>query len=482
MRVISHRLCASALFSLASLRQGVHEVCEDAQRQRQREESLALDHQRFMQALDEQADEVAARCTVCARCVQVCPMPSVEGLAIDEPAQVVAGVVALLHGGEASRASKAWMAACTGSGHCIEACPEGINPRQMIALARVRERSRQMPLQDRKKDGAAQYRSMSRGVKVLSRLQLTKDELRRFDSRDRADEVPDPEVVFYTGCNILKTPHIVLLCLDVLDALGVRYHVRGGANECCGVYQLRGADPRSAARLASSTLQKISSGDARILSWCPSCQVTFGDMVQPVMQRAFDEPPASMEPFIVYLAEHIDQLMPHFKHRVNKRVALHEHSGFAGVHQAVRRLLEAVPGLEWVELETEPLGYMCSSLYNVPATRRALHRSELNAAKRKGVDMLVGVYHACHRDLCAHESEWPFEVVNFMEIIGRAMGLNRPDHFKQLKILRDVDAVLEASADRIAEHGLDLNEVREVVAQDLLGEQSLPLTGQSVNR
>ena len=30
-----------------------------------------------------------------------------------------------------------------------------------------------------------------------------------------------PDFVFYTGCNVLKTPHIALLALDIMDALGV---------------------------------------------------------------------------------------------------------------------------------------------------------------------------------------------------------------------------------------------------------------------
>ena len=38
---------------------------------------------------------------------------------------------------------------------------------------------------------------------------------------------------------MLKTPHIALLALDVMDALGVSYEVMGGTTHCCGVQQLR---------------------------------------------------------------------------------------------------------------------------------------------------------------------------------------------------------------------------------------------------
>src|SRR6201999_4498208 len=88
--------------------------------------------------------------------------------------------------------------------------------------------------------GSAAFSKMGRGVRVLSRMQLPAEVLKRFRSEGAKDS--PPEVVFYTGCNVLKTPHIVLLCLDILDALGVSYRVMGGPGNCCGVIQVRNAD------------------------------------------------------------------------------------------------------------------------------------------------------------------------------------------------------------------------------------------------
>jgi heterodisulfide reductase subunit D len=47
-------------------------------------------------------------------------------------------------------------------------------------------------------------------------------------------------------------------------------------------------------------------------------------------------------------------------------------------------------------------------------------------------------------------------------------------------MLQDIEAIMADSADQIAEYGLDEDEVRDVVLQDLLGEQSLPLRGTAV--
>jgi hypothetical protein len=90
------------------------------------------------------------------------------------------------------------------------------------------------------------------------------------------------------------------------------------------------------------------------------------------------------------------------------------------------------------------------------------------------------VYHACHRELCSHEAEWPFEIVNFLELIGESMGISREDHFKRLKKMQDAEAILADVMDLVEEHGLKLDEVRDVIARDLLGDQPLPLRGAPV--
>jgi hypothetical protein len=118
---------------------------------------------------------------------------------------------------------------------------------------------------------------------------------------------------------------------------------------------------------------------------------------------------------------------------------------------------------------------MCNTLNALPAFKREVHRTQLQAAADAGVTTLAGIYHACHRELCSHERDWPFEVVNFLELVGESMGLTRPDLFKRLKLMQDVDAVLADAAPMIGMHGLDLDEARAVVLRDMLGEQPLPL-------
>jgi heterodisulfide reductase subunit D len=428
----------------------------------------------FTEALEARTRDVLDRCTQCGRCFEVCPMTAPAGIASAEAKTVVAGVLNVIQGASGSAESERWAQVCSGSGSCIPACPEAINPRFMLALARV-AMQRRAAAEEQHKKGSAAFANMGRGVRVLSRMQLPPDILRRFRG-DRLRERP-PEVVFYTGCNVLKTPHIVLLCLDILDALGVSYQVMGGPGDCCGVLQFRTGDLDASGRIAYRTTDRFAAtGAAKVLAWCPTCTIQLGENVLPGRNAQVSPPPTyDLEAFVVFLASRLDELKPLLRHPVNKRVGLHEHPGVAGVCDSAIRILRAIPGIDYVELEQPQVGYMCNTLQPLPAFKRDVHRGILEAAAKAGVTTLAGVYHACHRELCSHEAEWPFEVVNFLELIGESMGVRREDNFKRLKKMQDADAILADVMDLVEEHGLGLDEVRAVIEKDLLGEQALPL-------
>jgi heterodisulfide reductase subunit D len=425
-----------------------------------------MDAPSFDQALHLRVADILDRCTACGACAEICPMPGPAGIDTSEPERLTAGILTLLRGGSHADAAR-WAEVCSGSGHCIPVCAYGVNPRLMLSLARVATLEAAAPA-DRRQIGFSRFGAMTKGVRVLSRLQLPPDTLARFR---KGDEEPAPEVVFYTGCNVLKTPHIALLALDIMDAMGMRYRVMGGPSACCGVLQFGAGDLSTSGRVAYRTIDRLAAAAPRALSWCPTCQVQLSEIVAPTRLDAT----LAMVPFVRFLAERLDTLRPLLRHRVEKRVGLHEHPGNPGVPEAAGAILRVIPGMEFVDLEQPRVGYMCNKLTPLPAFKRDVHRKQLEAAADAGVTTLAGIYHACHRELCSHERDWPFEVVNFLELVGESMGLQRPDLFKRLKLMQDVDAILLHAAPLIEGNGLDLDEARDVVLRDMLGEQPLPL-------
>jgi heterodisulfide reductase subunit D len=409
---------------------------------------------------------IAEACARCGACFRACPMVAPAELGEADPEATAGGIVDLITGGNGNPEAVRWASVCSGSGKCIPACPEEIDTRFMVQLARgfARARAGDAPLATRWRQG---FQTMSRGVRILSRLQLPPETLARLRGQSAPPRENPPDVVFYTGCNILKTPHIALLCLDVLDLVGVDYEVMGGPGQCCGVYQFREGDFDTTARVSYKTIDGLASaGTSTVLSWCPSCQLQIGEVALPSYEERFGLRPFDFNPFLVFLAEHAEALAPMMKHRVEKRVALHERPVLPAVQAGVRKLLSIVPGVELVEIDVPRVGTQANSLAVLPAFKRELVARELAAVADAGVTTLATIYHACHRELCDVGDGRSFEVVNFMEILGEGLGLHSEDLYKRLKMMSDVDDIIGETSSLIAAHGLDLETVRDALLQE----------------
>ncbi len=448
-------------------------------------------------ALWDRVDTMLDACTRCGKCVEVCPVTAPAGVAA-EPRQVIGGIIDILRRGPGSagstgsagnEAARKWASGCVRSGDCIEACDYGVNPRFLLGMARVALARSQNEAATMRRRGVESFRQLARDVDQLSKLQLDDALLQRLgqgaSSAGRAGPAAEhpprddarPDFVFYTGCNVLKTPHIALYALDIMDALGISYAVMGGPTHCCGIQQLRSGDLATFGRFAENTADKLAqSKTGQVLSWCPSCHVQFTEMTLPSLEQVRGARPFEMTPFTLFLHKNLDRLRPLLRQTVPMRIALHQHPGIRGVVAAAEEILRAVPGVDLVELDLPSVGLQGNDLKALPAYRRQLQEAELAAAAAAGIDALVAIYHSEHRELCAHERDWPFRIMNMYEIVGASMGLHHDDHYKRLKMMQDADAILADCQDLVNEHGLDVAATRLAI-QAMLGEQPAPLRG-----
>jgi len=140
-------------------------------------------------------------------------------------------------------------------------------------------------------------------------------------------------------------------------------------------------------------------------------------------------------------------------------------------------MLQEVPGIEIVDLAQPSVGLQSAQMAALPDFKRELQRTELEAAQRVGIDALVTIYHSEHRELCAHDGEQPFRILNILEVLGQSMGLHHHDRYKELKLKQDADLIVRECSDLIAANALDPTLAREVVVRAMLGDQPLPLRG-----
>jgi len=436
--------------------------------------------QTFESALQGRVDAMAGACTRCGKCVEACPTTVAAGLSAEErqnPATVIGGVIDILRHGEGNAAARKWASGCLLSGECIKACDYGVNPRFLLYMARIEMARAKNDAASQRRGGVEDFRKVARDVNHLARLQLDDALLARLGQGAKVGRNELPDFVFYTGCNVLKTPHIALLALDIMDALGATYEVMGGPTHCCGIVHMRPGDVATSGRLGENSIDKLAKSKSKqVVSWCPSCQVQFTETTLPTIEKMRGAKPFEMTPFTLYLRDKLDRLRPLLRGRVPMRVALHRHPGIAGVVAAAEDILSAVPGIAIVDLHQPAVGLQANSIRVLPNYRRELQEAELGAAAAAKIDALVAVYHSDHRELCAHERDWPFRILNIYEIVGISMGLHRDDHFKRLKIMQDADAILADCEDLIQEHGLDRDTTRLAI-RSMLDEQPAPLRG-----
>ena len=333
----------------------------------------------FEEALTGRIDDMLDACTKCGACFKACPVAPAAGLGDADPVAVVSGVLDILRLGKGPAESEKWAKACMMSGECIKACDYGVNPRFLLTMTRLAMMKANNETADRRKTAVNNFRKLGEDVSVLTRLQLSEQDLIRLGQKPSKEppraELPD--VVFYTGCNVLKTPHIALLCLDIMDAMGIDYKVMGGPTHCCGTGQLRAGDTEKLARFAANTINKLSqSKSGEVLAWCPSCVVQFSETVLPTFERATGEKPFDFTPFMRHLHKHLDKLKPLLKERVEMTVALHRHPGVAGVMDAAEEMLRAVPGITIVKLDVPAVGLQSVNLAMLPKFKAELPLKE----------------------------------------------------------------------------------------------------------
>jgi len=133
--------------------------------------------QRLKEFQRSEIDRILGACTKCGKCYEVCPMAQYSKAPAQDGKAVVPGVLAVLRGEQGTPEALGWIAVCTRSGSCVPACPENVDPRMMMRLARMTALGgRELPKQiDVKED-----RDYFDRVRAFAKLQLTDDELKEW--------------------------------------------------------------------------------------------------------------------------------------------------------------------------------------------------------------------------------------------------------------------------------------------------------------
>lgn len=123
-----------------------------------------------------ETERILAACTRCGKCFEACPMkrysPHLEGA---DPEGVVTGILDLLRSRQDNLQALAWTSVCVRSGSCIPACPDDVNPKMMVRIARMIASG---GLGGPRKIQVREDRDYFDRIRAFAKLQLTDDEMR----------------------------------------------------------------------------------------------------------------------------------------------------------------------------------------------------------------------------------------------------------------------------------------------------------------
>lgn len=121
-------------------------------------------------------ERILAACTRCGKCFEACPMTRYSPAAANtEPERVVTGILGLLRGEAGSAEALGWASVCVRSGSCVPACPEAVNPKMMVRIARMIAAG---GLGGAKQIQLKEDRDYFDRIRAFAKLQLTDDEIK----------------------------------------------------------------------------------------------------------------------------------------------------------------------------------------------------------------------------------------------------------------------------------------------------------------
>src|ERR1700749_3270779 len=116
----------------------------------------------FETALDARVEEMLDACTRCGKCAKACPIVTPAGITDASAGDIIGGILEIVRSGEGPDVSRKWASACMLSGECVEACDYGVNPRFLLAMARVAVARHDHELPERRRQGVTRFREGSR--------------------------------------------------------------------------------------------------------------------------------------------------------------------------------------------------------------------------------------------------------------------------------------------------------------------------------
>lgn len=368
----------------------------------------------------------ATLCAYCGYCRAVCPTYAEVGWESCSPRGRVQLTRLLLDGHGMSQAQATHLFQCTLCGHCSLVCPVGIDLRQFWLAAR-----HQATCRDLGPNGVARTR---KNVETTGNIYAYPN----YERLDWVDYMPDAphdrfqrdkaDVLYFVGCVASFSPPAQVIAeafVRILGAAGVDFTVLGEHERCCGFPLLAAGMPDAAEELKQHNMEQIRArGVKTVVFTCPACRLTWLEEY------------ASALPDVTFLhsTEFITQLLAEGQLSLGpleKAVTYHDPCDLgrnAGVYDAPRQVLGAIPGLQFTEVRERRERSLCcgggGDLEMVdPELVAQVANGTLSKLAETGADTIATACQQCLRTLAdaTGRGSLDIEVVDIVQLVAQAL-------------------------------------------------------------
>ena len=259
-------------------------------------------------------------------------------------------------------------------------------------------------------------------------IEKTTSELTEKKQIQRADSI---DHLYYVGCTAsydINVKEVGINTINVMDALGIKLGILGQEEKCCGSVLLRIGEFEFE-RLAEYNIRLFNAlGVKTIFTSCAGCYRTIKNDYQKI---------GMLKPEVVHTIDIIDRALQEgrlkFTHDVPVRVTYHDpcHMGrHSNWYDIPRRVLKAIPGVEFVECERIREFSRCcgaggglkagfSDIQNKMAQERVRDAERVNAAE------LVSTCPFCYQGLQIgiNAIKSKVKMTDLVELVARGMGI-----------------------------------------------------------
>lgn len=364
-------------------------------------------------------------CLECGKCSSICPIsrynPSYSPRVMVENA---------LMGYEDELTYNRELFSCLTCYQCSDKCPADVDYPLFM------QKARSMASAAGENGDCAHSGILQSLVRLMSNSQIKQNRLDWLsDSYQTAEK---GEIMLFVGCAPYFEPALedigvralgtIENSIRILNSLGIE-PVLIADEKCCGHDMLWTGDVTTFQKLAEQNVAAIKkAGVRKILFTCPECYRTLKKDYPEHLEFDYE-----MQHISEFLAERIDDL--NLK-EVKRKVTYHDPCRLGrhlGIYEPPRKLLEAIPGLELVEMERSREESVCcgtSAWTNCDSYSRQIRVDRLLEAKGQGASSLVTACPKCRTHFtCAMttrgEEKGPdieIEVTDLVDLIAEALA------------------------------------------------------------